>query len=72
MAKAEEPVSELMVARESAMYSVDGRQVNIYPGLVVRAANPIRVARPALFEELVPRPVTFAPFLRGRCGHTHA
>jgi len=21
---------------------------------------------------LVPRPVTFAPFLRGRCGHSHA
>ena len=25
-----------------------------------------------LGEWLVPRPVTFAPFLRGRCGHSHA
>jgi hypothetical protein len=55
MAKSETPVSsaDLFVGNQSALFYLGAQEIIVYPGLLVRRDNPVRLARPHMFDVLV-------------------
>ena len=55
MTKAERSViaTDLYVAIQSARFMHGGAEIVVWPGLLVRQNNPVRLARPGLFDLLV-------------------